>query len=253
MPTCTVAMMQIHVVPNALEVNLEHMRKSLALVKDADIALFPECCDLGWTSSSATKLAQPIPNGSTVQFIQKLAKESQICIVAGITEREKNKIFNTAVFISNNGEYLGKYRKINLVKNVEQMYTIGDRIKTYHTPMGKIGINICADNLMSSVMIGESMAKMGAQIILSPSSWAVPPERLNSEYGEEWRKPFTYLSKKYDIDIISVSNVGSIVDGAWKGWICIGNSIAVGDRGNRVIALSHGGNAEEIQLFQCEI
>ena len=253
MSTCTVAMMQITVVPNALEINLEHIRKSLTLVKGADIALFPECCDLGWASASASELAQPIPGGKTVEFIQQLAKEFQIYIVAGITEREDSKTFNSAVFVSKTGELLGKYRKINLVQDVEQMYEIGDRIKVYHTPMGKIGINICADNLMSSIMIGESMAKMGAQLILSPSSWAVPPERLNKEYGKEWIDPFIYLSKKYSIDIISVSNVGPVVDGAWKDWSCIGNSIAVGDQGNKVLTLNYGEEAEEIRLFQCEL
>lgn len=252
MSTYTVAMMQIRVIPNALEKNLEHMKQSLKLAKNADIALFPECCDLGWASASSSDLAQPIPGGTTVQFIQEMAKEFHIYIVAGITEREHGKIFNTAVLISNTGEFLGKYRKINLVQNVEQMYEIGDRIRIYHTPLGKIGINICADNLMSSIMIGESMAKMGANLILSPSSWAVPPEKLNNEYGKEWIDSFTYLSQKYNINIVSVSNVGPVIDGTWRGWSCIGNSIAVSDNGKKVLTLSYGEEAEEIHFFQYE-
>ncbi|MCI8622697.1 MAG: carbon-nitrogen hydrolase family protein [Provencibacterium sp.] len=246
-------MMQIRVVPNALETNLEHMQQTLKRVQDADIALFPECCDLGWASASANKFAQPVPGGSTVQFMQGLAKQFHIYLVAGITEREGDKIFNTAVFISKTGELLGKYRKINLVQNVEPMYETGDRIRVYDTPMGKIGIDICADNLMPAIMIGESMAKMGARLILAPSSWAVSPERLNHAYGEEWTEPFTYLSRKYGIDILSVSNVGPIADGNWKGWSCIGNSIAIGNRGKKTASLAYGEDAEEIRLFTCEL
>lgn len=252
MSTYTVAMMQIRVLPNALGKNLAHIKQTLKLVPNADIALFPECCDLGWASACANTLAQPVPGGATVQFFQTLAKEFHLYIVAGITERENEKIYNTAVFISSTGELLGKHRKINLVQHVEPMYEIGDRVQIYHTPIGRIGIDVCADNLMSSIMIGECMAKMGASLILSPSSWAVSPERLNAEYGQEWITPFTYLSQKYDIDIISVSNVGPVIDGIWKGWSCIGNSIAVGNKGEKTLILNYGEDAEEIRLFQYE-
>lgn len=44
----TIAMMQMRVQPNELKRNLWHMRELLSLVGDADVALFPECCDLGW-------------------------------------------------------------------------------------------------------------------------------------------------------------------------------------------------------------
>lgn len=49
----TIAMMQMRVQPNELKRNLWHMRELLSLVGDADVALFPECCDLGWAADSA--------------------------------------------------------------------------------------------------------------------------------------------------------------------------------------------------------
>ena len=249
MQACTIAMMQIHVTPNKLEENLSRIEKSLTLAKGAQIALFPECCDLGWAGAGGTVNAQPIPGGATVRFLQRLAKEHAIYLVAGITEKEGEQLYNTAVFLSPTGELLGKHRKINLVAGVEDMYRQGDAIRVYDTPMGKIGIDICADNLMPSIMIGESMAKMGAKIILAPSAWAVAPQMLKAPYGEEWRKPFRYLSQNYGLDIVSVSNVGPILDGAWRGWHCIGHSMAVGNRGEKIVELSHGPEAEEVFLY----
>ena len=74
------------------------------------------------------------------------------------------------------------------------MYTSGTSVNVFDTKYGRIGIDICADNHMESIMIGEAMAKMGAKMILAPSSWAVPPERLGEAYGEEWKMPFHHLS-----------------------------------------------------------
>ena len=34
----------------------------------ADVALLPECCDLGWTDPSAHTLPEPIPGGATLIF-----------------------------------------------------------------------------------------------------------------------------------------------------------------------------------------
>ena len=58
-----------------------------------------------------------------------MAVDFDIGIIAGITEREGDHIYNSAVFISNTGELLGKHRKINLVPDVEDMYTSGTSVK----------------------------------------------------------------------------------------------------------------------------
>ena len=107
----TIAMMQMRVQPNELNRNLWHMRELLSLVGDTDVALFPECCDLGWAADSAPEQAEPIPEGSTYQRIRDMAVDFDIGIIAGITEREGDHIYNSAVFISNTGELLGKHRK----------------------------------------------------------------------------------------------------------------------------------------------
>ena len=96
----TIAMMQMRVQPNELNRNLWHMRELLSLVGDADVALFPECCDLGWAADSAPEQAEPIPEGSTYQRIRDMAVDFDIGIIAGITEREGDHIYITPRYSS---------------------------------------------------------------------------------------------------------------------------------------------------------
>ena len=67
---------------------------------------------------------------------------------------------------------------------------------------------------------------MGAQILLSPSAWAVDANYDNNKhpYGSEWEKSYTTLAKLYNITVVGVSDVGWINAGVWKGRKCIGCS-----------------------------
>lgn len=92
---------------------------------------------------------------------------------------------------------------------------------------------------------------MGAQIILSPCSWAVPPDYKQEQepYGDLWIKSYSEIAKKFQIPVIGVSNTGLLEDGAWKGWWCIGASLVVSSNGNvqKQFAFSREG------LYQIEV
>ena len=58
---------------------------------------------------------------------------------------------------------------------------------------------------------------MGAQLILSPSSWTVDysvNEEINNPYNEKWVKPYNILAKTYQISVVGTTSVGYIVGGA---------------------------------------
>ena len=61
--------------------------------------------------------------------------------------------------------------------------------------------------------------------------------------------PFPPSLIKIRVDVFSVSNIGPVVDGAWAGWTCIGNSIAVTDNGCSTTILTYGEHAEEVKLI----
>lgn len=230
----------------------EYVKK--ASEKKCDIIVLPECCDFGWANPYASNQAEPIP-GNTSDFLCELARNEKIHIVCGITEREGKKIYNAAVLVNDEGDILLKHRKINLLTGIEDLYSVGNSVKVVDTRFGKIGISICADNLIESDVIGHVLGRMGCQLLLSPSSWAVSDEfmKAGKKYGKEWTTPYEMLSKMYKMPIVGVSNVGEVPFGAWKGWHCIGNSIATNSKGEIAKVLPFGVEAEVLEIIELEL
>jgi len=222
--------------------------------KGCRLVLLPECLDCGWTFPESPRLAEPIP-GSYSDVLAKAAKANDIYVVAGLTERDGRDTYNSAVLISPDMGIVLKHRKINELTIAHDIYSIGDRLGVIHTPLGTIGVNICADNFPDSLVLGHSLARMGAQIILSPSAWAVDADHDNQKnpYGGGWRRSFTELATLYDMTVISVSNVGRIIAGVWKGRKCIGCSMAVGPGGKPLADCPYGETAEYLGIAKVEL
>lgn len=245
-----VAMAQMKVVGGAYKQN---MNRAVSMVTTAsenkcDIVILPECSDLGWTFPDAPKLALSIP-GKFSNILCKCAYDLKIHIVAGLTENDDGNIYNSAVLISPEGEILLKHRKINILEIAQNIYSTGNSLSVTDTVLGKIGINICADNFPNSLALGHSLFRMGADMLLSPTSWAVKTdeEAEKSPLGlTMWRKSYTTLAYFYNAAVFGVSNVGYIDAGVWKGKKCIGNSLAVGCDGNILAEGPYGVDAEEL-------
>lgn len=224
-----------------------------AASKKCKIIVLPECLDIGWTDPKAKKLAKPIP-GIFSDKICKCAKKNNIYVVAGLTERFKDKIYNSAILVSPEGKILLKHRKINELDIAHGLYSIGDSLSVADTPLGIIGVNICADNFGSSLVLGHSLARMGAQIILSPSAWAVKKGPVDKKgHADFWERSYRSLAKLYDMTVVGVSNVGPISGGPWKGRICIGSSLAVGPKGNILARGPYGEYAEELMVIDVKM
>jgi predicted amidohydrolase len=214
-----------------------NLKNAVSFIADAaqqncDIIVLPECLDFGWTNSMAISGAQPIP-GMFSRILAEAAHAHHIYVIAGLTEREEDKIYNSAILISDEGLILGKHRKINILDIARHIYTPGKSCAVIETDIGKIGLNICADNSPATNELGHSLALMGADIILSPCSWAVPPDFDQSvtPYGDIWKQSYCEIAGKHHIPLVGVSNTGLVKDGAWKGWWCIGASLVVSKDG----------------------
>ncbi len=233
----------------------ENLARALDMIDEAakqgaQLALLPECLDLGWANPEAWELAQPIP-GPLSDALQRKAAEAGIYVCAGLTERCGDKLYNTAVLIGDKGTLLGIHRKINLLTEVEGegLYSVGDRLLVHDTPLGKLGVTICADNSMGSTVLAEALCRMGACIVLSPCAWAVPPQCQRAYYGAEWYAPYGKLAKLYGVPVVGVSNVGPVTGGAWKDWSCIGSSIAIFPDGESGTTLPYGEDAVCLRLI----
>src|SRR5207248_9465749 len=99
-----------------------------------------------------------------------------------------------------------------------------------------------------SLAVSHVLARMGAQVILSPSAWAVDADHDNvrEPYGKRWLDAYTELARLYDVTVVGVSNVGRITGGPWTGRKCIGCSLAVGPGGEILAQGPYGDNAEAL-------
>ena len=242
--TIKVALIQMKVVYDEMNANLEHAEELLNGIDEPfDIAVLPECFDLGWANPNAPDLANP---KVVTERLCSLAKEKNIHIVAGVTEN----LYNAAVLTDDNGVIIGRHYKINTLTDVEYMFSQGTSISVFDTKLGRIGIPICADCFIKTIYIPESMARMGCDLILSPCSWAVDSDFITNRYvyGDTWIVPYTQIAQTYKIPVIGVSNVGKVTRGVWNGWSCIGNSIVV-TADCEVITLPFGEDAEFVKII----
>ena len=230
----------------------ENLERAVQMIRRAgetgcEVVVLPECLDFGWTHPSARQGAQPIP-GRFSDRLCAAARAAGVYVVAGLTEREGMRLYNAAVFLSPEGEILRKHRKINELDFARELYTIGDSLAVTETPLGTIGINICADNSPDSLALGQSLGRMGARVLLSPSAWAVQADHDNvaDPYGRLWRESYTALAKQYDMTVVGVSNVGWMTGGPWAGRRCIGCSLAVGPGGKILIEGPYGESTEAL-------
>ena len=207
-----------------------------AAAQGCDLIVLPECLDVGWTDPSARTLAEPIP-GPRVTQLSAAARRNRIFVATGLTERAGGQIYNAAVLLDDAGQLLLCHRKINELDFAQDLYGIGDRLQVAHTRLGTLAVNICADNFPNALDLGSALGRMGAQILLSPSSWAVDDsfEATGEPYGGLWRTAYGELSGRFRMPVAGVSNVGVIRGGPWAGRRCIGSSLVFDAHGQEVV------------------
>jgi predicted amidohydrolase len=244
-----VGLAQILVEGGRPEANLNRAVEAIrvAAAQECRLVVLPECLDLGWTDPAAREMAQSIP-GPNVARLAAAAREHEIYVAAGLVERRAERLYNAAVLLSPAAQIVLHYRKVNELDIALDLYSVGDSLGVAHTELGVLALNICADNFDGSLAIGHTLARMGAQVILSPSAWAVDSnhDQARQPYGQLWRDAYCKLTTLYDLTIVGVSNVGWIAGGPWQGRKCIGCSLAMGPGGT---VLAQGPYGEEAAAF----
>lgn len=175
-----IACIQMEPAVGALETNVA---KTLAHLETAanngvDIAVLPELCNSGYVFESreeAFSLSEAVPDGPTTQAWMSAAAEHNMIIVAGIAERDSNRLFNSAVAVGPDG-YIGTYRKNHLWAAENLFFEPGDLgIPVWHTPHGRIAAAICYDGWFPELI--RMAAVQGADLICMPTNWVPMPEQ----------------------------------------------------------------------------
>ena len=111
-------------------------------------------------------IAEPL-DGPYIQRFQALAQELGTCLCFGFAERIDDEVYNSAVFIDQEGIIRGKYHKTLFAEGTHASWDfnrIGRQIRAFDTPLGRVGMLICADRW--EPMIARTLALDGAQLLV---------------------------------------------------------------------------------------
>lgn len=176
-----------------------------------------------------------VPDNST-ELLCKTAKENNINVVIGMNERNSessnSSIFNTMLFIDDQGEIIGKHRKLMPTGGERLIWAQGDGsdLKSYQTSAGKLGGLICWENYMP--LARTAMYESGMQILAAPT-WDKSPN---------WQSSMQYIAREGGVFVISVCMAFSMEDlpdrfdfkklyPEGRGWINQGNSLIIAPNG----------------------
>jgi len=167
--------------------------------KEAKLIVFPEAFISGYPdwvwlipNSKGAELnelyvklvdnAISIPDDSTRKLCNA-AKQAGISVVMGMHERNTEtsgtSLFNSLLFINDEGEILGKHRKLIPTGGERLVWAQGDgsSFQSYDTSAGKIAGLICWENYMP--LARNAVYETGAQILAAPT-WDKSPNWLQS-------------------------------------------------------------------------
>ncbi|MGD8454081.1 MAG: carbon-nitrogen hydrolase family protein [Phycisphaerae bacterium] len=230
--TVRVAVCQTLCIDSDHEGNLRRITYAVedAARQHAQIACFPETAVLGWINPQAHELADPIP-GPTSKRLADLAREHQLMIAIGLCEKEGQKLHDSAVLIGTDGRILLKHRKINTLDELfDPSYTRGtpEEIRAVETPLGRIGLLICADTFQENLI--NRMAAQSPDLLIVPYGWAADTSEWPA-HGRRLADLVASVAKRTHCPVVGTDLVGVISAGPWRGKTYGGQSVAAGATG----------------------
>ena len=154
----------------------------------ARIILFPEAsiggyprgnsfdCNIGYRGEKGRddymayfNNAVEIP-GPEIEQLCEIAAKNHIFICTGVIERFGTTLYCTAVFIGDDGKFLGKHRKLMPTGSERLIWGFGNgsTIPVIDTSIGKMGAVICWENYMP--LFRAAMYGQGIQLYLAPTA-----------------------------------------------------------------------------------
>ncbi len=141
-----------------------------ARVCGAGLVVLPEAA-LGGYVASLHGDCEPPPaldaDGPELARVAELARDVTVCV--GFCEDGGDGIrHNSAAVLTGDG-VIGVHRKVHLPLHEDRITTPGDRLESFDTPAGRIGMLICYDKAFPEA--ARTLALDGAQILATLSAW----------------------------------------------------------------------------------
>lgn len=222
-PTATVAAAHVSSEYLDREATVEKATDVIAEAGDngADLIAFPESYVPGyphwiWTNTpteGALLFKEWFQNGVEIpgESIEKLgdaARKAGTHVVIGVAERDGGTMYNTLVFIDDEGELLGTHRKIQPTHVERSVWGRGDGsdLQTFDTSIGTIGGLICWEHTMD--LARYAMTCLGEQIHIAawPAITAIehnPHSKIFDDVTESAARHHALSSQSFVVNVQS--------------------------------------------------
>ncbi|MEA4812957.1 MAG: nitrilase-related carbon-nitrogen hydrolase [Anaerolineaceae bacterium] len=157
------------------EFNINFIRAYLK-TSTFDLLVLPELANSGYLHDQKDELlsiSEPADgSGPFISGLIAIAAEHKACIVSGFSEKDEQKLYNSAIAVDANG-ILNHYRKTHLFYKEKNLFETGDTgFSVFTCNAAKIGIMICFDWFFPES--ARTLALNGAEIIVHPSNLVLP-------------------------------------------------------------------------------
>ena len=215
-PTVRVAGIVLKWVRGDKETNLHRLEPMVreAVKGGARIVVTTECFLDGYAIQDKSipleayrALGEPIPDGKYFQRLAALARELSIHLVAGLTEADGERRYNSAVLIGPDGSLIGKYRKHALEHELVRN-TPGTNTPAFKTDFGRLGMMICADRKHPD--LAARIVAEGAEFLLCPSGGMFGPPANDHYLQERSRENGIYIVFVHPCEFLVTAPDGTI-------------------------------------------
>ena len=201
--------------------------------------MFPEIIDTGYSTPVIQANAASWTDGF-VPELQEIARKLSIAIVSGVSERDSTSIYNSQIFVDQEGNITAKYRKTHLyaVAPVEEQkcFAPGDTFASVAIGGLRFGFSICYD-LRFPEMYRKLVAEQNVGAFIVSSAWPF----LRLEHFRTLAMARAIENQSY---VIASNRVGKDDD------LCFcGSSAIIDPRGVAVAAAS----ADREELIQADL
>jgi omega-amidase len=200
-----VASAQFRSQPGNVSANVAAMVRLVrqAAEQGCESILFPEMSDTGYHMPTILETASAWDVGPMLA-LSEAAKQYKLHVVAGLSEREGDDVYNTTAVISPQGTLLAKYRKVHLItaEPVCEHHSLkpGNSFTLCDIGPLRCGLMTCYDIRFPEM--ARKLTLSGAEVLIIPS--AFPLIRL-----EHWKTILRCRAIENQVYVIAANRVGT--------------------------------------------